>query len=112
MPHATAPVFNGDGIGMNSSGQPKETKWSAHNPNRWMATKTTDSVPRKRWRSRSQAGTPRLRTRRLDSVRPHRMLAVTVAQATIPLDLATYHASFSVTAIIGGTPGRLRRDQR
>src|SRR6476661_5833572 len=101
MPQATAPVFHGERIGMKSSRQPKYTKLSAHKPNRWMATNTTDRVPRKRWRSRSHAGTPRLRTNRLDSVRPQRMLAVIVAQATMPLDLATYQASFSVTAIIG-----------
>ena len=86
FPTRPAPGRHCDAIGTNSSRGPKYTKLSAQSASRCTATNTIDSVPRNLCRSRHHAGTPLRRMRRVDTARPHRMLAVTTAHAMSPED--------------------------
>ena len=65
------------------------------------ATNTTDNVPRNLCRSRNHAGTPLRRMRRVETTKPHTMLAVTTAHATSPDERAAYHDSLELTAADG-----------
>ena len=102
MPHATAPGFQRDAIGMNRSRQPKAMKWSSVNAPMWMPQKTSASVPRKVWRSSSHAGRPRRRMSLVDRTSPHTMAKPQMSHVTRPAALETYHVILgSSTAITG-----------
>lgn len=96
MPQATQLACHEDANGTSTSARPKWTEVSSMIATTCTAVKITARPPRNRCRSRVHDGATPPGRSRVERSRPHRTLAASNVQATIPPARAVYHQSWLV----------------